>query len=101
MAFNFFSNERRDTVIVAFIAIFFLISSLTLALGARNLFNSPDELANHFFATEFASTGRLFVFEPLNIDLGDALHPRSMVSASGRIMPISFLGMPVIYGILA
>lgn len=93
------SEVKRDLWWLGSAAAIFFISSLVLA-GAGNIFNSPDETANAFFATTFGEHGRLYTFEPLNVELNDALHPRSMVSIDGRIIPGSFLGLPVLYGVI-
>ncbi len=64
-------------------------------------FLSPDESANAFFARTFAETGRLFVEEPLNAELGDALYPRSVISLGARVVPVGFFGVPLVFGAVA
>jgi len=62
------------------------------------VFNSPDENANYFFSELFATETRLNY--PITED-SDVLHPRSMLVINQNIVPISFLGMPLLYGSLA
>ncbi|MFH1433852.1 MAG: hypothetical protein ABIG32_03075, partial [Candidatus Uhrbacteria bacterium] len=64
------------------------------------IFISPDETANFYFATEFVENSKLYVFEPLNQILGDVIHPRSVFSVDGRLLPVSFVGLPVLYGLV-
>lgn len=59
---------------------------------------SPDEAANAYFARVYARTGALTAFDPLNVDLGDALAPRSVVSRGGFLAPGGFIGIPALYG---
>lgn len=87
----------------------FLLATACLALFTWALllrhegtvFISPDEAANQFFAATFARTGTLEVFDPLNLAFGDALHPRSVISLNGFLMPGGFLGIPLLFGMLA
>lgn len=80
----------------------FVYSFLTIATWNENLkFNSPDETANYFFAKRFAETGKIAYFEPLNLEVGGIIHPRSMQSMNGEIAPTSFLGIILLYGLIA
>ncbi len=92
------SETKRDLAWLFVVGIIFFISSLILS-GVPGLYNSPDETANAFFAQTFAEHGRLYVFESLNTVLDDALFPRSVVALDGRLLPGSFLGLPVLYGV--
>ena len=72
-----------------------------LPTSALFIFNSPDETAN-FFATEsfnfYNSFGRP---EPLNDIAGGLIHPRSIVARGDYLLPVSFIGLPLIYGALS
>lgn len=81
------------------VAVFF-VSSLVLVFGMPQLFVSPDETANWFFAREMVDQFRLYVYEPANLVYNDTLYPRSVVSVAGRLVPISFLGLPVLFGLI-
>ncbi len=63
--------------------------------------SSPDETANYFFSKQYAETGELFYYEELNEKVGDIVYPRSMRSDDGMVKPVSFLGLPILYGNLA
>jgi hypothetical protein len=79
----------------------FFVSTLVLVIGTAQFMNSPDEQANFFFAQTFAQTGGLFVQEPVNEILGGLLHPRSMLAIGEMIVPVTFVGFPLLAGILA
>jgi len=89
--------SRRGIIFV--VSAFFLLY-IWLPLSAPSKFNSPDETANYFWAREFAKSGKLYKFETINLEVGDIVHPRSMISINGFILPGSFLGLPLIYGAL-
>lgn len=78
----------------------FFLSTLWLVAGLPVIFNSPDESANFLFATEFAREQNFVIEEPLNEELGGIIHPRSMLVIGERIMPRSFLGLPVTAGLV-
>ncbi|HBR80108.1 MAG: hypothetical protein UX09_C0002G0020 [Candidatus Uhrbacteria bacterium GW2011_GWE2_45_35] len=93
------SKNRRDLIILAVVGLIFFLSTLVL-VNLSPTYSSPDETANAFFAETFATQGQLFSFEPFNTVLGDVLFPRSVISFSGRLLPIGFLGLPIIFGFL-
>ncbi len=67
-----------------------------------SVFTSPDETANYFFATQFADSGSLAVADDINADSNGIVHPRSVkLNAHGEMVPGSFVGMPLYYGIIA
>lgn len=84
--------------------IFFLILACVPAfvgaafLSAGSVFLSPDETANAFFADRFARNEPIAANEPLNIPLRGLIHPRSVLSISSRLVPVGFLGTPVVLG---
>ncbi len=90
--------KLRDKLILLGVALVFFISSLILVAGMPWIFVSPDALANFTFTQTMIDNLRLYLFEPLNLSLDDSLFPRSMFSIEGRLVPISFVGLPLIYG---
>ena len=81
---------------------FFVYAFLAISTWNENLkFNSPDETANYFFAKRFSETGKIAYFEPLNLEVGDIIHPRSTQSMDGKTAPTSFLGIILLYGFIA
>ncbi|NQV90352.1 hypothetical protein HQ487_02995 [Candidatus Uhrbacteria bacterium] len=79
------------------IALLFLVGSLVL-MNPAYVFVSPDETANGFFAERVAQT---LIPQGEQNDLlqsFDRLHPRSTLVLEGRVVPGSFLGLPVLYG---
>lgn len=63
-------------------------------------FNSPDETANWFTAEQIANGDQIGIKEPLNTQAVNIIHPRSMTVSGDRIIPASFLGLPVLYGVV-
>lgn len=94
------SRWRYLYTIFALSAIFTLFLFGTSFLIVDHIYVSPDETANAFFAEQFAQTSQFRFFEPLNLVLSDVLHPRSVVSLNGELVPGSFLGLPAFYGSL-
>lgn len=92
--------KRIGPYLLATACLALVVSSLLLRREGA-IFISPDEAANHFFATSFAHTGQLGVFDPLNVTFGNVLHPRSVISLNGFLVPAGFLGIPLIFGWLA
>ncbi|MBI5370097.1 hypothetical protein HZA85_02840 [Candidatus Uhrbacteria bacterium] len=96
--------ETRCLFWIAFVvvAMGFFLGSLTLSVaGGGQVFVSPDETANAFFARRFSQTGTLRVPDVMTKAFSDALYPRSIVASEGELVPQSFLGLPVLYGSLA
>jgi 4-amino-4-deoxy-L-arabinose transferase-like glycosyltransferase len=67
-----------------------------LSVGVSDVFASPDERANAFFAQTFAENLTFCAQEPLNILAQGLVHPRSTVAPGVCILPASFLGLPLI-----
>jgi hypothetical protein len=81
------------------IAIFY-IASLFILTATGFGHNSPDEHAAFLFTNKIAQ-GELPVFlESRNLDFAGIIHPRSTFAFADRIVPIAFLGLPIVYGSL-
>ncbi len=94
------SKKSSGRWIVAAVAVLFFFTSLIL-INEQQLYISPDETANAFFAERFAAEGVLHDGPNLtSLFLDDRIHPRSTVSVEGYLYPGSFLGLPVLYGAL-
>src|SRR3989338_2738440 len=93
-------KKRLDLVALALFSIIFFVSSSILIWNNVGTFNSPDENANATFAHAFAVSSTLSFYEPLNLELDNLLHPRSVISIAGSLVPVSFLGVPVLYGLV-
>lgn len=88
-------------IVAGIVAILFFVGSLIL-VNPSNLYISPDETANAYFASQLAQTGQLIgETNPLSAELGERIHPRSTVSVEGTVLPGSFLGLPLLYGMIA
>lgn len=79
----------------------FFVSTLVLSWPtSRALFVSPDEHAAFIFAEQFAHTGKFWIDEPLNTELGGILHPRSTTGFGDGIVPASFVGFILVLGVV-
>ncbi len=77
----------------------FFASTLTMSVPLdREVFVSPDENATYVFASALADTGRLSIIEPLNLELGGLVHPRSTLGYADSILPSSFVGFIFLLG---
>ena len=65
------------------------------------MFDSPDETANYFWTVRVAKGEPLWYSEPLEIAGNSLLKPRSMNVIGTRVVPGSFLGLPLLYGNMA
>ena len=66
--------------------------------GPRNSFRLPDDNINYVFTRTLAETGKLYYEEPYTgADAEDLLHPRGALSHDGRVVPVYFFGLPVLY----
>jgi len=92
--------------IVFFIVYSFLPISQLIWQNEHNIqsslkFNTPDEVINHYFSEQYAKTGELYYFEPLDNFANRVIFPRWAYVIESRITPGNFLGMDLIYGNLA
>ncbi|MDD5110189.1 MAG: glycosyltransferase family 39 protein [Patescibacteria group bacterium] len=71
----------------------------TTPSGGVRSFNSPDEAANFYFANRVADGQTIAAAAPLGDAGGGIVHPRSTAIFNGRLVPLSFLGLPYWYGI--
>lgn len=99
-------NWTWSGIIVLVLAVIFCLATSyynyqQLASSGQIKWNSPDETANYFFTKNFSETGDPAVFEPLNLNSHDLVHPRSFRSDWGWLKPISFLGIILIFGQIA
>ncbi len=85
-------------IAAALIALCAALYTMIPAQGTR-AFLSPDETANAVSARVFSATGAMRIAEPSS-DVSPWLHPRSYVTSGGWIVPVGFLGLPFILGVL-
>lgn len=79
-----------------------LVSPNSTDIGLTYRFDWPDETANYFWASHFSASNNLYLKEPLNGLAQNQIHPRSFnVRPDGALVPGSFLGLILIYGVLA
>lgn len=81
------------------IAIVFGAVFAAFGLFAPRLWNSPDETAMAFFAKNLALSGQLWRVEAYNLFQADIVHPRSIVSLDGYLLPASFYGAIYVFAL--
>lgn len=93
-------NWRIMAVIIAAMAFFVFASSFNYLSQTSDFVKwlSPDETANYTVSKLYAETGSLQFFEKYNLIAKDLIHPRSFRSDWGWVKPVSFIGMPLMYG---
>ena len=69
------------------------------------VFNSPDETSNYFFTENFAKNNsivkKLDYNEAEIKNVAKLIHPRSVAINNFNLIPISFIGLILIYGTIA
>lgn len=83
------------TLFVAQASLFIVIPSL-----GTDMFMSPDETANATASRAFAQQGDMRVIDPILRD-GPWLRPRSFVTQRDAMVPVGFLGLPMVVGALS
>ncbi len=75
-------------------SLFFVLPSI-----GTGIFLSPDETANAVSARLFSQSGQMRFTEPLLREF-PWMHPRSFVTQNATMVPVGFLGMPILLGIV-
>lgn len=91
-------------ILAVLAVVFFACASSYIYLSQKGGFvkwSSPDETANYFFSKLYAQNGEFSIFEKYNLYAKDIIHPRSFRSDFGFLKPVSFLGLPLVYGKIA
>lgn len=77
-----------------------VVSMGWLSVGVSDVFASPDERANAFFAQTFAENFTFCAQEPMNTLAQGLIHPRSSIAPGTCILPASFLSFPFFSGLM-
>ena len=83
------------------VGVFFILIYSWFYYGVDAHFTSPDETANYYFTELFSDSGRLRYQEPLHEIGAGLIRPRSTVMVGEYVAPGSFLGLMVLYGVIA
>ncbi len=104
------SKAKKYNIILLILCLVFFVgySFLVLSTWLPNyldlkhfIFNWPDANANYFFASLFASTDALFLFEPLNEITSNLIHTRSINVLDANLVPVTFLPALFLFGLSA
>ncbi len=94
-------NTHKQFAILIFLGIFFFFIYSFLNFGnPLAKFTWPDETANYFFIKNYIENSDFSVAEPLNEIAGNLIKPRSFNVYQDNLVPGSFLGMLLIYGLI-
>lgn len=88
----------RIPLVIAALLLALAVTYAFLPLSAPNRYASPDESSNRFFASLFATEGKLWHFDSLNLYADGRVRPRSTRYVADFVVPGGFLGLPVLYG---
>ncbi len=91
---------KRTTLAAILLAVVFGAASAAFGLSLPLIWNSPDETAVAFFADRLAATGHLWSLESYNLFANGLVHPRSIISVEGFLVPGSFYGAIFYFGAL-
>jgi hypothetical protein len=94
-------NEKLQFGILLLLGlIFFGVYSFLAVNRGTPKFTWPDETANYFFIKNYISHGNFSVAEPLNKIASNIIKPRSFNVYQGNLVPGSFLGLLLIFGLI-
>ncbi len=99
---NKFFHYYWRIIVLSLAAILFFVatSSFNFIIQRHDFIKwlSPDETANYTFSKLLGQENKLAFFEKYNLYVNDIIKPRSFRSDAGWLKPVSFLGLPIIYG---
>ncbi|MCX6745869.1 MAG: hypothetical protein NTX00_02495 [Candidatus Parcubacteria bacterium] len=93
-------TDFRFLILVILGIIFFFIYSFLIFGNSASKFTWPDETANYFFIKNYIGHSNFSVAEPLNQIADNIVKPRSFNVYNNNLVPGSFLGMLLIYGLI-
>lgn len=71
-----------------------------LSLQTDHKFYSPDETANFVFTKQFIEHSTFTIDTPINEVVNNSVFPRSVNVTNGKFVPMSFLGLLILYGLV-
>lgn len=99
------TTKKSHFILLTILAVVFFVLYSYLAIYAtrsgNTILNSPDETANFLFIKRMASSQDLYIYEPLNQNIDPIVKPRSVNVYNNNLVPGGFLGLILIYGIIA
>jgi hypothetical protein len=100
------NNKSYLTILVILAIIFGFVycwfggemNDFATANDGQRIFSWPDAMANNFFVGEYIEKTDFVKDEVMNEKLQNAIHPRSTNVVNSNIVPMSFLGMLIVFG---
>lgn len=96
-----FASKFVKAVFFISVAVFFIASLFLVRNFNNDIFNSPDETANYYFAKQFQEKENFLLPSPSGENLPTWVYPRSMLRQGAYLIPVSFLGFPFLLGTVA
>ncbi|HDQ22807.1 MAG TPA: hypothetical protein ENN28_02410 [Candidatus Uhrbacteria bacterium] len=94
-------KKNKPIIILSILAvIFFFIYSFLIFGNSAAKFTWPDETANYFFIQNYIEHSTFKASEPLNNIAAGIIKPRSFNVYQGNLVPGSFLGLLLVYGVI-
>lgn len=94
-----------DFIFIALLVIYGVMNAVLITpagyFSQGTKFDWPDETAASFLTAQVAEHNSLSAAEPLNATANNLVHPRSLKVQGEKLVPASFFGLPVLYGLLA
>jgi len=91
----------RQRLVLAAICVVFVLAYSFLVIAAPPRPASPDESANLYFSRLFAKADRLYEYDYRNYFADGLIHPRSIRVVNEFLVPVGFIGLPILFGVLA
>lgn len=85
-------------LLIISVIIFFVLSQF-LVLQSTEIFNSPDEAANYYFARQFKEKSNFFLLSPSGAELPETARLRSALRDGAYFTPVGFIGFTFFLGL--
>ncbi|KKQ79809.1 MAG: hypothetical protein UT02_C0023G0005 [Parcubacteria group bacterium GW2011_GWC2_38_7] len=95
-----FLKKNWQTKLLILFIIVMVVPYCYLSLTTGHKFYSPDETANFVFTKNFVENSNLQIDIELNKQVENVIFPRSVNVIAGHFVPMSFLGLPIFYGLI-
>lgn len=90
----------KPIVILSALAVIFFFIYSFLNFGNYTHFTWPDETANYFFVNNYIKNSNFSITDQLDEIAPGLVRPRSFNAYEGKLVPGSFLGLLLIYGLV-
>lgn len=100
-----FKIQKIDWIFICLLVAYGVLNAFIITppgyFNTGTKFDWPDETAAAFLTAQVANHNRLSMAEPLNTVVPNLVYPRSLKIENNKLVPASFYGLPLIYGLIA